>query len=240
MLAQPEGGRAAARVREQALCADLRVRRSAPLLSPIYAFVVTQPSVGISHHLTTSRWREGAMTDNHRDTLVVDHHLAADPTIASLLWMMEDSRRLTLEAVAGLDLATLDWEPEIGGNSIGALLYHIAAVEADWLYAEVLGEEPPAAVHALFPQDMSDESGHLTRWRGDDLPTLEHRLAEIRQQLLATYTSMAAEDFHRPRALPDYDVTPEWVLHHLLQDEAVHRGEMGMVKLLAEQSRIRS
>jgi uncharacterized damage-inducible protein DinB len=178
------------------------------------------------------------MTDDQRETLVVDHDLAADPTIASLLWMLEDCRRLTLEVVVGLDQATLDWEPKIGGNSIGALLYHIAAVEADWLYAEVLQEEPPADVYALFPQDMRDESGHLTRWRGDDLPTLEHRLAEIRQKLVATYTRMTAEDFCRPRALPDYDVTPEWVLHHLLQDEAVHRGEMGMVKLLVEQAGI--
>jgi uncharacterized damage-inducible protein DinB len=176
------------------------------------------------------------LTADQRDTLIVEYNHNPDPTIASLLWMMEDSRRMLLETVAGLDLASLDCEPEIGGNSIGALLYHIAGVEMDWLYAEVLEQDPPADIIALFPSDMREDDGHLARWRGEDLPTLEHRLAKVRKNLLATYASMSPEDFRRARSLPDYDVTPEWVLHHLLQDEAVHRGEIGMVKLMAEQA----
>ena len=173
---------------------------------------------------------------DQREMLVVDHSLATDPTIACLLWMMEDSRRLTLETVAGLDVETLDWEPEIGGNSIGALLYHIAAVEMDWLYTEVLMRDAPADIQARFPMDMADDVGHLSRWRGEDLAALIERLTFVRQKLIATYASMTQENFRRPRHLAEYDVTPEWVLHHLLQDEAVHRGEIGMVKLMAEQA----
>lgn len=179
------------------------------------------------------------MTANQRDSLIVAHKRNPDPTIASLLWMMEDSRRLLLETVVGLDQVTLDWEPAIGGNSIGSLLYHIAAVEMDWLYTEVLEQDPPAEILALFPADMREEDGHLARWRGEDLPTLEHRLAEVRHRLLDTYATMTPADFRRARSLPDYDVTPEWVLHHLLQDEATHRGEIGMVKLMAEQAGVR-
>src|SRR5215210_51148 len=114
------------------------------------------------------------MTAKERDTLIVEYGRNADPTIASLLWMMEDSRRMLLETVAGLDQATLDWEPEIGGNSIGALLYHIAGVEMDWLYTEVLEQEPPQEIISLFPSDMRDDDGHLARRRGEDLPSLEH------------------------------------------------------------------
>ena len=179
------------------------------------------------------------MPGDQRRTLVVEHGLSSDPTIASLLWMMEDSRRLLLQTVAGLDLATLDWEPAIGGNSIGSLLYHIAGVEMDWLYTEVLEQEPPEEVIALFPSDMREDDGHLARWRGEGLPALEHRLAEVRQRLLATYANMTPEDFRRARSLDEYDVSPEWVLHHLLQDEAAHRGEIGMVKLMAEQAGVR-
>lgn len=176
------------------------------------------------------------MPTDQRDTLIVEYRHNADPTIASLLWMMEDSRRLLLETVAGLDQATLDWEPKIGGNSIGALLYHIAGVEMDWLYVEVLEQDPPDDIIALFPSDMREDDGHLARWRGEDLATLEHRLARVRENLLVTYASMTPADFRRARSLDSYDVTPEWVLHHLLQDEAVHRGEIGMVKLMAEQA----
>jgi hypothetical protein len=86
---------------------------------------------------------------------------------------------------------------------------------------------------------MREDDGHLARWRGEDLPALEHRLSQVRKRLLDTYASMTPEDFRRPRSLDAYDVTPEWVLHHLLQDEAVHRGEIGMVKLMVEQARTR-
>lgn len=176
------------------------------------------------------------MRADKRKTLIVEYGLSPDPTIASLLWMMEDSRSMLLETVEGLDLATLDWESAVGGNSVGSLLYHIAGVEMDWLYAEVLEQEPPTEIIALFPSDMREDDGHLARWRGEDLSMLQHRLSEVRQKLLATYASMTPEDFRRARSLDDYDVTPEWVLHHLLQDEAVHRGEIGMIKLMAAQA----
>ncbi len=179
------------------------------------------------------------MTADQRDSLIVEYRYNPDSTIASLLWMMEDTRRMLLETVAGLELTTLDWEPAIGGNSIGALLYHIAGVEMDWLYTEVLEQDPPDDIVALFPSDMREDDGHLARWRGEDLPALELRLSEVRDRLLAAYASMASEDFRRARSLATYDVTPEWVLHHLLQDEAVHRGEIGMVKLMAEQVGVR-
>ena len=85
---------------------------------------------------------------------------------------------------------------------------------------------------------MREEDGHLARRRGEDLSMLEHRLSEVRQKLLATYASMTPVDFRRVRSLDDYDVSPEWVLHHLLQDEAVHRGEIGMIKLMAAQAQV--
>jgi uncharacterized damage-inducible protein DinB len=37
-------------------------------------------------------------------------------------------------------------------------------------------------------------------------------------------------DFRRLRHLPKYDVSPEWVLHHLLQHEAEHRGQINLLK----------
>jgi uncharacterized damage-inducible protein DinB len=47
---------------------------------------------------------------------------------------------------------------------------------------------------------------------------------------------MTLQDFRRPRQLPEYDVTPEWILHHLMQHEAEHRGEMGILRTRAEKS----
>ena len=68
---------------------------------------------------------------------------------------------------------------------------------------------------------------------GLDLAAHLARLGAVRAQLLATFSAMSLDDFRRLRALPEYDVTPQWVVHHLLQHEAEHRGEIGVNRLLA-------
>ena len=63
---------------------------------------------------------------------------ALDPAIGRALWQLEGARGRLKETLAALDETILDWEPYPGGNSVGTLLYHIAAIELDWLYCEVL------------------------------------------------------------------------------------------------------
>ena len=82
--------------------------------------------------------------------------------VAYDLRRLENARNRTLEAVQGLTQAQLDTPPEGGGNTIGTLLYHVAATEVDWLYAEILTEDFPADVVALFPIDVRDESEGLS------------------------------------------------------------------------------
>jgi hypothetical protein len=38
------------------------------------------------------------------------------------------------------------------------------------------------------------------------------------------------EDFTTPRARDDYDVSPVWIVHHLLQHESEHRSEIGWLR----------
>jgi uncharacterized damage-inducible protein DinB len=44
------------------------------------------------------------------------------------------------------------------------------------------------------------------------------------------------DEFRRPRHLEQYDVTPQWVLHHLIQHEAEHRGQILDRRTEAEQT----
>ena len=60
------------------------------------------------------------------------------------------------------------------------------------------------------------------------------RLDKTRQFLLDTFKSMTLEDYGRLRDLPDYDVSPEWVLHHVAQHEDEHRGEITTIRTLYE------
>lgn len=156
-----------------------------------------------------------------------------DPVIGAWLWAFEDARRRTLEVLAQVDDSMLDWLPEQGNQSINTVLYHLALVEADWLYAEVLETPYPADIVALFPHDARDEQGLLTKIKHTTLQEHLERLATVRERILATYTAMNSEDFRRPRALDRYDVTPEWVLHHLMQHEAQHRAEIDNLRIQA-------
>jgi hypothetical protein len=70
------------------------------------------------------------------------------------------------------------------------------------------------------------------------VPLEEHlqRLDETRQLLLEVYKPMTLADFRRARHFEAYDVTPEWVLHHLMQHEAGHREEICTLRSLANHS----
>jgi uncharacterized damage-inducible protein DinB len=168
-----------------------------------------------------------------RDSLLLEPVSASDPTIARWLGAMQDSRRRTLECLAGIDAAAIDFE-RASENTIGTLLYHIAIIEADWLYVEVLETDFPADTVALFPWDVRIAGGRLTPVAGRSLDEHLELLATVRERLIAAFADMALDDFRRARVLDRYDVTPEWVLHHLMQHEAEHRGQIGLLRAAAE------
>jgi uncharacterized damage-inducible protein DinB len=153
-----------------------------------------------------------------------------DPVVGLWLAALEESRGRTKKAVDGLDPRALDWTGAGFPNSIGSLLAHVAAIEMDWLFSEILEREIPADVLALLPADVRDAGGRLVPVVG--LPLAEHlrRLDATRAALLARLRPMDAADLRRPRRLERYDVTPEWVLHHLLQHEAEHRGQVARIR----------
>lgn len=166
----------------------------------------------------------------------VASNLSAEPEIGRWLWALEDTRARTKEELADVVTAMIDWQPPHGDSSIGTVLYHTALIEADWLYAEVLEQPYPAAVVALFPHEDRDAERQLTNVAGLSLADHVARLDTVRSLLLGVYQAMTLGDFRRVRDLPDYDVTPEWVLHHLMQHEAEHRNQIAALRIAAQRA----
>jgi uncharacterized damage-inducible protein DinB len=152
------------------------------------------------------------LTTKERQQLIIDPFAGYDPLVGRWLWLLTDLRRRTLD-----------------------VLYHIVAVELDWLYVEIL-ERPDYGpeVTALLPYEMREPSGRLMPVENEDLQQHLARLAASRQLLLDALRPMTADDFYRVRHLDPYDVTPEWVLYHLIEHEAGHRGEIGELRRQAE------
>ena len=158
------------------------------------------------------------------------------PELELALRMLDDSRERTLAAVEGLDPAAIDAIPIGGGNTIGALLYHIAATERMWLYERILERPSPDWAERLFPLESHEESGRLTPVRGMALSEHVSRLTEVRRHLRDDLARLTPEEFRQP-----HDTmrgwTPEWALHHLRDHEAEHRGQLQEVRTLLRQRR---
>jgi uncharacterized damage-inducible protein DinB len=165
------------------------------------------------------------MSDSPRQELVLAFDQAALPAVKPWLAALQDTRRRTLEALEGLPDTVVDWTDE-EGTSIGSLLYHIAAIELDWLYAEILEQDFPPDTAQLFPVDVRDADGRLMAMRGEMLDDYKRRLDRVRNYLIDALQAMAPEEFVRVRRLPEYDVSPLWVVNHLMQHEAEHRGQI--------------
>jgi hypothetical protein len=153
--------------------------------------------------------------------------------IGRWLWAMQALRSRTLELVEGLDQATLDWEgPDGRDNAIGSLLYHIALVEMSWLHFDLLlQKELPPAVKSDFPFDMGSAQAGLTRVPNVSLGDHLGRLERSRSIFLDAFRGMALDDWRRLRSPSDEEeVTPEWVVFHLVEHEAGHGFQISAIK----------
>ena len=52
----------------------------------------------------------------------------------------------------------------------------------------------------------------------------------MREYFLRSLQGMSIEEFRRVRSFTDYQVTPEWVIQHLMQHEAEHRGQIMTIR----------
>lgn len=170
------------------------------------------------------------MTDRERRTL---EPMGAEPQVGLLLAALEEARGRTLRELSDVTDEMTAWQPPMELNSIGQLLYHVALIEADWLLTEIL-EWPedrwPAWIGQEFPIDVRDESGRLSEVPSEPLARAIARLDRVRHLVDAELRPMTDAELHRPRAVGDADVTPAWVLHHLLQHEAEHRAHVALVR----------
>jgi uncharacterized damage-inducible protein DinB len=170
---------------------------------------------------------------DQRERKIVDVHPGVEPEIGRWLWALQDTRQRTLKELSSVSEVMIDWLPPGNESSIGTILYHIAGIEADWLYEDVLEQPFPPEVDAQFPYAIRDEQGHLTQIQEVILEDHLKRLEAVRGLLLNVFQPMELSEFRRVRSLPNYDVTPEWVLHHLMQHEAEHRSQIGALRVKA-------
>lgn len=145
--------------------------------------------------------------------------------IGRWLWCLEDVRLSLIKKITAIDQNLLDTKID-ERQTIGSLLYHIALIEADWLYVEVLGTEWDSEIRSLFPLEDRTDDGELIHIKGQSLDEHFYRLNKVREVFLSHFKTMTLKDWRKPRVLEHYDVTPEWVVYHLIEHESHHRGQI--------------
>ena len=156
------------------------------------------------------------------------------PEIGRLVAMMTYVRRTTLDAVAGLTVAELDYVLDAESNTIGALLAHVAAVEVAyqlatfdrrgfteqemrrWGAALALGKR---ARRAIRERPLEDYVSQLDEVRGRTLGELARR-----------------DDAWLDETTPFWDARPannyfKWF--HVFEDELSHRGQIRLLRTRA-------
>ena len=151
------------------------------------------------------------------------------------VWLsaLQDARARTLRVLQDIDPQWLDFLPGDDGENISTILYHLAAIEASWLFEEVLQSDLPPEMETLFPYDVRDANGKLMPV-SESMQQHKERLKHIRERLLVEFSNMTADNFAKARSLPDYDVSPVYVIHHLMQHEAEHRSQINWIGMKAK------
>jgi len=84
--------------------------------------------------------------------------------------------------------------------------------------------------------NVREDGQKLTSVIDESLDNQLNRLSKCRQNFLSAFKEMSVEEYCQPRKMEDYEVTPEWVIHHLMQHEAEHRGQIGEIRGMAERT----
>ncbi|MEK7016963.1 DinB family protein [Bacillus sp. FSL R9-9410] len=150
--------------------------------------------------------------------------------IGELVSMLEHTRAVTLQEIESLSVEQLDLIMPSGGNSIGALLKHIAAIEKvhqliSFQNRDFTKEELEIWEDALY----LGEAGRSIRVC--EIQYYEQLLQKVREETLEYLRQRDDEWLMSERKWPNGVVYNQYYLwFHVLEDEISHRGQIKMLK----------
>jgi uncharacterized damage-inducible protein DinB len=148
------------------------------------------------------------------------------PHIGRLVSMMRYTRFTTMSAVEGLSIAELDQRHDTNSNSIGALLLHIAAVEA-WYQAETFfGRELDAEETQEWKAGLDLGDVASRELRGHELEYYVDKLERVRAQTLAELGRRDDRWLDEQGSFGRHHANNYFNWFHVMEDELSHRGQI--------------
>ena len=152
-----------------------------------------------------------------------------------LLYMLDDIRKDTLRGVNGLTKEQLFQAPIEGEASIGSYLMHLGECDLFWLYV-ISGEEQPEDLKKRVYSDVWFDCEHeksAPPKEAIDPKEYVEAITAARERLRNYVQSLADENLeetiHRTFSWGERNYSKKWIIYHLIEHEAHHRGQMFML-----------
>ena len=154
--------------------------------------------------------------------------------IGLLKWMLEDIRKETIKGISNLTKEQLFAVPEEGEFPIGAYLMHLCECDIHWL--EVISGDKQSdelKKECYFDKwfDPSGEPGPPAT--APELIQYATLLKTTRARFLDYILSIDDDDLEIDivikRKSGDVSISKKWIIYHIIEHEAHHRGQMFML-----------
>ncbi|KPU51687.1 DinB family protein [Bacillus wiedmannii] len=150
--------------------------------------------------------------------------------IGELVSMLEHTRAVTLQEINDLSVEQVDFIMTSGGNSIGALLKHIAAIEKAHQFISF--QERDSTKEELEIWEDALYLGKAGRTiRGNEIQYYIQILQSVREESLKYLNEQDDEWLMSERKWPNgVAYNQHYLWFHVLEDEISHRGQIRMMK----------
>jgi uncharacterized damage-inducible protein DinB len=148
---------------------------------------------------------------------------------------MEEVRAQLHEAVEGMSADQIGRRVVTGSHSIAALVLHIGEAEWYWMQCVISGNEVSDQIRNSAYWDALEDPASFSQ-KNYSAEFCLNEIKKIRQQ---TYETLSAfEDsqldhvFTFERRRETQELSLRWILHHLIDHEAQHKGQILLLKRL--------
>ncbi len=150
--------------------------------------------------------------------------------IGLLLAMLDEATSEWRSEIGDVSEDAVVWQPFPGGHSIGALILHIADVEAHWLHRIAAGQaRTEEELAALLSRETKQ---YQVQWPAPPAQPLSWYYAQ--QDAVRARTKRLLDGFDDPERLSthrDAEFTLRWLFAHVVIHEAYHGGQAVLLAL---------
>ncbi|NPD89060.1 MAG: DinB family protein [Asgard group archaeon] len=153
------------------------------------------------------------------------------PRVALWYSLMYETRERLFRVLRDLTQEELDYTPdERKFETIGTLLFHIAAVEWSWIFEDI--DEQKMDFEEFKHGFALNPEVNIPQLKNQRLQFYVNKLEKIRQEVYQRLKKFKDEDLDRIVESEGEKYSIEWILFHLIEHEAMHIGQIQLLKRL--------